>query len=101
MKVATINIRSVKLHPPEPTPPSTDGCGGERDASVTTTTTGDTTFTDPVSIKIFNAPAPYPLNDEAFRVVVSHPMAKMSGRPLSPLTEAHGLVVGGRFSPYD
>ena len=51
MKVATINIRSVKLHTPEPPRPSTGGDGGERAAAATTTTNGDTTVTDPVSVK--------------------------------------------------
>ena len=41
MKVATINIRSVKLHTPEPPRPSTGGDGGERAAAATTTTTGE------------------------------------------------------------
>ena len=95
MKVATINIRSVKIHTPEPPCPSTDGNGGERDSSATTTTTGDITVTDPVSVQIFKASAPDPLNDEAFRVVVAYSMAKMPGRPLSPLTEACGLVTRG------
>ena len=38
---------------------------------------------------------PDPLNDEAFRVVVTQSMAEISGRTLSPLTDAGGLVVGG------
>ena len=50
MKVDTINIRSVTLHTPEPIRPDTDADGGYRVASDTTTTTGDTTITDPVSI---------------------------------------------------
>ena len=95
MKVAAINIRSVKLHTPEPPRPSTSGDGGERDDAATTTTTGDTTVTDPVSVQVFEAPAPDPLDDEAFRVVVALPMAETPGWPLSPLTEACGLVVGG------
>ena len=95
MKVTTINIRSVKLHTPEPPRPSSGGGGGERAAAATTTTTGDTTVTDPVSVQVFEAPAPDPLNDEAFRVVVAQPMAKTSGRPLSPLIEDGGSVVGG------
>ena len=41
MKVTTINIRSVKLHTPEPPRPSTGGDGGERAAAATTTTTGE------------------------------------------------------------
>ena len=56
MKVATINIRSVKLHTLEPTSPSTRGYGEERAASATTTTTGDTTVTDPVSVQVFEVP---------------------------------------------
>ena len=71
MKVATTNIRSVKLYTTEPPRPSTGGDGGERAAAATTTTTGDTTVTDPVSVQVFEAPAPDPLNDEAFRVVVA------------------------------
>ena len=50
MKVATINISSVKLHTMEPLRPATDGDGGDRDTAATTTTTGDTTITDPFSI---------------------------------------------------
>ena len=53
MKVATINIRSFKIHTPEPPCPSTGGDGEERSAAATTTTTGDTTVTDPVSIQVF------------------------------------------------
>ena len=53
MKVATINIRSVKLHTPEPPRPYTGGDGGERFADSTTTTTGYTTVTDPVSVQVF------------------------------------------------
>ena len=58
------------------------------------TTTGDTTITNLVSVQVFEAPAPPPLNDEAFRVVVAKKMAKTPGRPLSLLTKASGLVVG-------
>ena len=94
MKVATINIRSVKLHTLEPISLATGGGGGERDAAATATTTGDTTITDPVSVKVFEEPAPDHFNDEAFRVVVVQPMAETPGRPLSPLTEAGRLVVG-------
>ena len=36
MKVATINIRSVKLHTPEPLCNSTDDYGGERSAAAAT-----------------------------------------------------------------
>ena len=74
MKVDTINIRSVKLHTPEPLCPATDGNGGERVDTDTRTTTGDTTITDPVSVQFFEAPAPDPLNDDAFKVVVAQPM---------------------------
>ena len=56
MKVTTINIRSVKLHTPEPPRPSTGGDGGERAAADTTTSTGDITVTDPISVQIFEAP---------------------------------------------
>ena len=95
MRVATINIRSVELHTPEPPSPSTGGDGGQRAADATTATTGDTTVTDPVSVHVFEAPPPDPLNDESFRVVVVHPITETPSRPLSPLTEAGGLVVGG------
>ena len=71
MKIATINIRSVNTHTPEPLIPDTDVCGGERAAAATTTTTGDTTITYPVFAQFFEAPAPDPLDDEAFRVVVT------------------------------
>ena len=97
MKVDTINIRSVKLHTPEPTCPSTVGDGGDRAAASTTTTTGDTTVTDLVSVQAFEAPAPDPLNDESFRLVVAQPMAETPIRLLSPLTEAGGSVVGGIY----
>ena len=90
MKVVTINIRSVKIHTPEPLSPATDGGGGERSAAATTTTTGDTTITDPVSIRVFEAPATYPLNGEVFRVVVAQPMAETTGRPISIFPEACG-----------
>ena len=58
------------------------------------TTTGDRNIADPASIRVFEAPAPDPLNDEEFKVVVAQPMAKTSGRPISPLTETGGSVVG-------
>ena len=51
MKATTNNIWSVKLHTPEPLLPATDGDSGERAASTTTNTTGDTTVTYPVSVK--------------------------------------------------
>ena len=98
MKVATINNRSVDLYTPEPSRLSTGGDGGERAAAATTTTTGDTTITDPVSVQVFEVTAPDPLNDEAFRVAVAHPMAETPGLPLSPLTEAGGSVVRGILS---
>ena len=37
------------------------------------------------------------MNDKAFKVLISYTMVKKPGRPLSPLTEAGGLVVGGVF----
>ena len=78
IKVVTINIRSVKLHTPEPLCPDIDGDGGDRDSAATNTTTGDTTITDPVYIK----------------VLVAHPMTKTPSRSLYLLTEAGRLVVG-------
>ena len=51
--MAKINIRSVKLHTPEPPRPSAGADGGERAAATTTTTNGDTTVTDPVSVQVF------------------------------------------------
>ena len=75
MKVVTINIRSVKLHNMEPIRPPTDIDGGDRDVAATTNTTGYTTITYPVSVQVFEAPAPDPLNGEAFIVVVAQPMA--------------------------
>ena len=53
MKVATINIRSVNIHTPEPLCPDNDGDGGYRAVSETTTATGDTTIIDPVSVRVF------------------------------------------------
>ena len=93
-KVATINIRSFKIHNPEPLCPATDGDGVERAAADTTTTTGDTTITYPASVQVFEVPVTDHFNDEAFILVVAQLMAKTPGRPLSPLTEAGGLVVG-------
>ena len=93
MKLATINIQSAKLHTQEPPCPYTVGDGGYRADSATTTTNGDTTVTYPVSVQVFEAPAPDPFNDELFRVVVAHPMAKMPGQPLSSLAESGGLLV--------
>ena len=94
MKVDTINIRSVKIHNPEHILPSTDGYGGERAADATTTNTGYTNITYTVSIRVFEAPSPDLLNDEASRGVAEHPMDEMIGPPLYPLTEASGSVVG-------
>ena len=74
MKVAKINIRSVKLHTPEPFCTSTGGDSRERDADPTTTNTGYTTVTDPVSVQVFEAPELDRLNDEEFRVVVAQPV---------------------------
>ena len=107
MKLVIINIRSVKLHTPEPLYPDTDDDGVERAAGTTTNTTGDTTTIDPVSIRVFELPAPDTLNDEVLRVVVAHPMSNIpdrslsplieadeTARPLSPLIEASGSVAG-------
>ena len=74
MKVSTINITSVNLHTPEHLCPVKYVGGGERVADATTTTTGDTTITDPVSVQVFEAPEPYPFNDKEFRLVVAQPM---------------------------
>ena len=63
MKVVTIIIQSDKFHTPEPPRTSTGGDGGESAAASTTTTNGDTTVTDPVSVQVFEAPAPDPLNN--------------------------------------
>ena len=63
MNVATINIWSVKLYTPEPPSPSTCGNGGEKYAAATTTTTLDTTVIYPVSVQVFKATSPDPLND--------------------------------------
>ena len=95
MKVDTVTILSVNLHTPENFSTSTGGDGDNRAASSTTTATGETTVTDPVSVQFLEAPAPDPLNYETLRVVVAQPMAEAPGRPLSPLTEAGGLVVVG------
>ena len=81
---------SVQLHTIEPLRPDTDGDGGERYAAATTATTGETTVIDPVYVKVFEAPATDPLNDESFRLVVQQPMAKTPGHTLTPLTEAGG-----------
>ena len=101
MKVATANIRIVKLHTTEPLCPTTACDIGERAAAATTTDTGDTTITYPVSVQVFEVPAREPLNDEAFRMVVAHPMAETPRRPLSTLTESVRSVVWGRFTPCD
>ena len=86
MKVATINISSVNIHTLEPLCTSTYGDGGERSDDVATTTTGDTTIIDIFSVKVFEAPAPDPLNDGAFRMVVAQPISKTPVRPLFLLT---------------
>ena len=62
------------------------------------TTTGDTTITDPVSIRVFGAPAPDTLNDKAFIVLVAQPMDETSGRMLYLFIEAGGFVVGSSIS---
>ena len=94
MKVATINILSVKIHTPETPLPYTGGDGGERAAASATTTTGDKTVTYSVSVQVFEAPVPDPLNDESFRVVVAQPMSETPGLPLSTFTDSGRLVVG-------
>ena len=94
MKVAIINIRSVKLHTMEPIRTATDGDDGEMDASDTMNTNVYTTITYPVSVQFFEASAPDPLNDEAFRVAVVQPMDGTPVQPLSKLIEDGGLVVG-------
>ena len=53
MKVATINIRSVKIHTPEHLCPAADGDVGETAVSTTTTNTGETTTTYPVTVEVF------------------------------------------------
>ena len=68
---------------------------GERAATATTTTTGDTTVKYTVSVQFFEAPATDSLTDEAFRVVVAQQNSETPGRPLSLLTGAGGSVVGG------
>ena len=94
MKVTTINIRSVKFHTPEFILSDTGSDGGERaTAAATTIITEDTSVIDPVSVHVFKAPAPEPFNDEKFRVLVAHSMARTPGRPISPLKEAGGLVL--------
>ena len=98
MKVVTINIKSIKLHTPEPLRPATDGDYRERAASDTTTTNEDTTFIAPVTVQVFKAPSPGTLNNEAFLVVVAQPMAETPVWPLSPLTGVGGLVVGAVLS---
>ena len=50
MKFATINVRSFNLHTPEIIRTDTDGDGVERATDSTTTTIGDTTIIDPVSV---------------------------------------------------
>ena len=101
MNVTTINIRSVKLHTPEPLHHATDGYGGERDAAATMPNTGDTTITDPVLIRFFKSPAPEPLNDEAFRVAVSQPMTRTT-KPDALSIDIFFWVSGAvLFRPYD
>ena len=62
MNVDTTRIRSVNLHNLEPLRPATDDDGCDNATAAITTTTGDTTITDPVSIRVFEAPSPYPFN---------------------------------------
>ena len=86
MKLVTINISSFKIHHLEPLRTATYGDGGYRADADTTNTTGETNITDPVSIRVFEAPAPDPLNDEAFGVVFLQPMSERTVLVLSPLT---------------
>ena len=58
IKATIINIRSVKFHTPEPLCPATDCDCGKRTAAATTTTSGDTTITSLVSIRVLKAPVP-------------------------------------------
>ena len=95
MEVATINIRSVKIHTTEPPLTSAGGDGGGRAAATTATTTEYITVKYPVSVQVLEAPEPDPLNDEVFRVVVEQPITETPGRPIYPLAEAGGSVVGG------
>ena len=62
MKLDSISIRSVKIHTLEPLRTDTNCDVGDRAAAATTTTNGDTTITDPVSMRVFKAPASEPLN---------------------------------------
>ena len=105
MKVDIINIRSVKLHTLELLLPATDGDGdgdgGERAASTTMTNTGDTNITDPVSVKVFEAPAPDPLHHEAFRVVVAHPIAENARPAALSIGRDWRVGGGGCFTPCD
>ena len=95
MKVATINIRSVKLQNTEPILTATGVDGGERDAaSATRTTNGYTIVTYQVSVQVFDATALEPLNDSEFRVVVAQTIAETPGRTISTLSEDGGSVVG-------
>ena len=94
VKVSTINIGSVKFYTPEPLCPDTDGDGEDRAAATTMTTTGDTNIIDPVSIRVFEATVPDPLNDEALRVVVAQSMEKTPGRTLYTMAETGGSMVG-------
>ena len=90
MNMVTINISSVKVHTKEPLRPATDFDGGKRASSDTTNTTVDTNITYPVSIRVFEAPALYPLNDKAFRLVVAQPMEKF---PAGISLHRHRMVV--------
>ena len=93
MKVAIIHIRSVKIQTQGPLCNDSD-YGGDRYAAATTTTNGGTTITDPVSIRVFEAPAPDLFNDEAFRVVVAQPISEMPGWIIYPFIDADRSVVG-------
>ena len=94
VKLVTINLRSVNIHTMEPLCPATNDNGGQRSDDVTTTTTKDTIITDPVSIRVFKAPAPDPLNYKALKVVVSQPIYETPIRLFSPLKKDDRSVIG-------
>ena len=52
-KVATITIRSVNIHNPEPLIPDNNGGAGDRCASDTITTTGYTKIKYPVYVQVY------------------------------------------------
>ena len=88
--VATISIRSVKIHTLKHLRPATDGDGGEGADAATMTATGDRTITYPVSIRVFEVPAPDPLSDESLIVVVAQPIGNTPGHLISQLVVSGG-----------